>query len=121
MTTCPLYKTAMMWEDMCYLEFSNQDFLSSTDNLPLDTQINENNVTVDQTRFFQDTAKLMSDMASWAINNSSKFFATGEVRNFSNKLSSIYGLLQCTPNLPKSQCQVRFATQIMLPCSMSVW
>ncbi|XP_078157090.1 cysteine-rich receptor-like protein kinase 6 isoform X2 [Carex rostrata] len=105
LTTCPLYKTAMMWDDLCYFEFSNQDFLSSTDNLPLDTQINENNVTVDQTQFFQDTAKLMSDMASWAINNSSKFFATGEVRNFSNKLSSIYGLLQCTPNLAKSQCK----------------
>jgi Salt stress response/antifungal len=92
---------------MCYVQYSNQDFLSLFDNLPTDSLTNTKNVTGNQTLFFQDVTQLMSEMTSWAINNSTKFFATGEVKNFSTELPSIYGLLQCTLNLPKSQCKVR--------------
>ncbi|KAJ4813278.1 cysteine-rich RECEPTOR-like kinase [Rhynchospora pubera] len=105
LSTCPLYKTAIMWYDNCYVQFSNQDFLSLLDNLPLVPFVNTKNLTVDQTRFFQDVSQLMSQMVSVAINNSTKYFATGEVKNFSTELSSIYALLQCTTNMAKSQCQ----------------
>ncbi|KAJ3705202.1 hypothetical protein LUZ61_008907 [Rhynchospora tenuis] len=105
LSTCPLYKTAIMWYDNCYVQFSNQDFLSLLDNLPLVPFVNKKNLTVNQTRFFQDVSQLMSQMTSVAIKNSTKYFATGEVKNFSTQLSSIYALLQCTTNMAKSQCQ----------------
>lgn len=99
-----------MWLDRCYIQFSNQDFLSVFDNLPQVALSGTNNVTGNQTVFYQDVTQLMSELTSWAINNSTKSFATGEVTNFSREIPSIYGLLQCTPNMPKSQCQVRFCS-----------
>ncbi|KAJ1695755.1 hypothetical protein LUZ63_012453 [Rhynchospora breviuscula] len=102
---CPYYKTALMWYNKCYMYFSSKYFLSSVANSPKKTLTNYYNVTVDPARFDQAVAQLMSDMKSWAVNNSTKFFATGEVTNFSTEFSTIYGLVQCTPDMTKSQCQ----------------
>ncbi|KAJ4813275.1 cysteine-rich RECEPTOR-like kinase [Rhynchospora pubera] len=105
LSTCPLYMTATMWYDRCYVQFSSQDFLSLFNDLPLEKFTSKRNVTGDQARFISYVSLLMSEMASWAVDRSTKFFATGEVKNFSTELSSFYALLQCTTNMPKSQCQ----------------
>ncbi|KAJ3687932.1 hypothetical protein LUZ61_017096 [Rhynchospora tenuis] len=102
---CPYYKTALMWYNKCYMYFSSKYFLSSVANSPQVSLMNYYNVTVDPARFDHAVAQLMSQMKSWAINNSTKFFATGEVTNFSTEFTTIYGLVQCTPDMTKSQCQ----------------
>ncbi|KAJ1700819.1 hypothetical protein LUZ63_000598 [Rhynchospora breviuscula] len=102
---CPYYKSALMWYNSCYMYFSSKYFLSSLDNSPVQALINGNNVTVDPDRLDGVIAQLMSEMKSWALNNSTKFFATGVITNFSTEYSTFYGLVQCTPDLTKSQCQ----------------
>jgi hypothetical protein len=103
---CPYYKTAWMWYNSCYMYFSSQYFLSSLANSPQQPLINIYNVTVDPARFDRAVLQLMSEMKSWAVNNSTKFFATGVATNFSTEYPTIYGLVQCTPDMTKSQCQV---------------
>ncbi|KAF3320990.1 putative receptor-like protein kinase [Carex littledalei] len=102
---CPYYKTAWMWYNSCYMYFSSQYFLSSLANSPNQNLININNVTVDPARFDGAVLQLMSEMKSWAVNNSTKLFATGVATNFSTEYPIIYGLVQCTPDMTKSQCQ----------------
>ncbi|XP_078157091.1 cysteine-rich receptor-like protein kinase 6 [Carex rostrata] len=103
---CPYYKTAWMWYNSCYIYFSSQYFLSSLANSPHHPLINIYNVTVDPARFDRAVLQLMSEMKSWAVNNSTKLFATGVATNFSTEYPAIYGLVQCTPDMTKSQCQV---------------
>ncbi|KAJ4813274.1 cysteine-rich RECEPTOR-like kinase [Rhynchospora pubera] len=102
---CPYYKSALMWYNSCYMYFSSKYFLSSLANSPVQPLINADNVTVDPDRFDRTVAQFMLDMKSWALNNSTKFFATGIITNFSTEFSTFYGLVQCTPDLTKSQCQ----------------
>ncbi|XP_078149848.1 cysteine-rich receptor-like protein kinase 6 [Carex rostrata] len=103
---CPYHKTAWMWYNSCYMYFSSQYFLSSLANSPHQTLILAYNVTVDPARFDRAVLQLMSEMKSWAVNNSTKLFATGVATNFSTEFPVIYGLVQCTPDMTKSQCQV---------------
>ncbi|KAF3320875.1 putative receptor-like protein kinase [Carex littledalei] len=102
---CPYYKTAWMWYNSCNMYFSSQYFLSSLANSPNQNLYNINNVTVDPARFDGAVLQLMSEMKSWAVNNSTKLFATGVATNFSTEYPIIYGLVQCTPDMTKSQCQ----------------
>ncbi|XP_078157102.1 cysteine-rich receptor-like protein kinase 6 isoform X2 [Carex rostrata] len=85
--------------------FSSQYFLSSLANSPYQPLVNRKNVTVDPARFDRAVLQLMSEMKSWAVNNSTKLFATGVATNFSTEYPAIYGLVQCTPDMTKSQCQ----------------
>jgi Salt stress response/antifungal len=86
--------------------FSNRYFLSSKANNPQQPLINVNNVTDDPDRYNKAVLQFMSAMKSWAVDNSTKFFATGIATNFSTEYPVIYGLVQCTPDLNKAQCQV---------------
>jgi Salt stress response/antifungal len=86
--------------------FSNRYFLSSKANDPQVPLYNIYNVTDDPARFDKAVLQLMSEMKSWAVNNSTKYFTTGIATNFSTEYPIIYGLVQCTPDLNKSQCQV---------------
>ncbi|XP_078157098.1 cysteine-rich receptor-like protein kinase 6 isoform X2 [Carex rostrata] len=103
---CPCYKTAWMWYNSCYMYFSSQNFLSSLANSPQQNLYNNiKNVTVNPAGFIRAVLQLMSELKSWAVNNSTKLFATGVATNFSTEYPTIYGLVQCTPDMTKSQCQ----------------
>ncbi|KAJ3692903.1 hypothetical protein LUZ60_011998 [Juncus effusus] len=104
--SCPLYKTATFWYDSCYAHFSSQHFLTSLDNEPQVRLRNGNNVTFsDVARLDNLVHQLMLKMETWALNNSTKYFATGQITNFSKDYSDIYGFVQCAPDLNKTTCQ----------------
>ncbi|OAY81561.1 Cysteine-rich receptor-like protein kinase 25 [Ananas comosus] len=81
-------------------------FLASTDNSPETILMNTQNITgADSNRFNRLVAALMNAMADRAANDTKRRYATGEVTNFTQLNPTIYGLVQCTPDLSASDCR----------------
>ncbi|URE23378.1 receptor-like protein kinase [Musa troglodytarum] len=98
---CPYNKGAMIYYDYCLLRFSNQNFLSSTDNQQV-PKYNSSSVT-QVVRLSQLLHLLLSSATDWAA-NSTKRFATGEMSNFTSEFPTIYVMVECTPDLSPSDC-----------------
>ncbi|KAJ8466899.1 hypothetical protein OPV22_029451 [Ensete ventricosum] len=104
---CPNKGGATVWYDDCLLRYSNnQSFFSSTDNSPMAYLVNEKDIP-EVSRFDKLVSELMSGIADRAAasNGSSKKFATGTMSNFTSELPTIYGLVQCTPDLSTNRCR----------------
>ncbi|KAH7662212.1 Non-specific serine/threonine protein kinase protein [Dioscorea alata] len=99
---CSNNKGGLVWYDPCYLRYSNQNFLSSTDNSNAPILYNTQNVS-DPDKFNKLLVDLMNKIAQFASYNTSRRFATGEA-NFTVSNPKIYGLTQCTPDLSGDQC-----------------
>nr|CAD1841122.1 unnamed protein product [Ananas comosus var. bracteatus] len=103
---CPATKAAVLWYDPCLMRYSNQHFLASTDNSPETILMNTQNITgADSNRFNRLVTALMNAMADRAANDTKRRYATGEVTNFTQLNPTIYGLVQCTPDLSASDCR----------------
>ncbi|KAF3320605.1 putative receptor-like protein kinase [Carex littledalei] len=100
---CPYYKEATIYYDFCLLRFSNQNFLSSTDNTNQVYMWNTQNVTGSKTLYSNYVRYLMNTTADYAAFNRSKKFATGQL-NLSQAFPETYGLVQCTPDMSTSDC-----------------
>ncbi|KAJ4801494.1 cysteine-rich RECEPTOR-like kinase [Rhynchospora pubera] len=109
---CPYDRAATIYYDYCLLKFSNQQFLSSTDNPVQIALISAANVTSNPARFDQIVADLISNASAWASYNSTRRFAIAEATNFSQQYPVIYGLVQCTADLTGSECQSCLQTLI---------
>ncbi|OAY67172.1 Cysteine-rich receptor-like protein kinase 25 [Ananas comosus] len=114
---CPYDKAAVIWYDYCPLRYSNQNFTSVLDNSQQVFMWNTQNITGERfpgyTRnktiydfFNQVVNTLMSEVANWAASNSNsgKPFATGEL-TISNAFPTIYGLVQCAPDMSGPECR----------------
>ncbi|URE24273.1 receptor-like protein kinase [Musa troglodytarum] len=104
---CPNRRGATVWYDDCLVRYSNnQSFFSSTDNSPMAYLVNEKDIP-EVSRFDKLVSELMNGIADRAAasNGSSKKFATGTMSNFTSELPTIYGLVQCTPDLSRSRCR----------------
>ncbi|XP_073006012.1 cysteine-rich receptor-like protein kinase 6 [Typha latifolia] len=101
---CPYYRSAAIFFDDCHLSYSNQLFLSSTDNLHQYYVANGHNVS-NPTLLNELVGYLMNATAvSAAYNSSDKLkYSTAEV-GFDKEFNTIYGLEQCTPDLTKEEC-----------------
>ncbi|XP_072952201.1 cysteine-rich receptor-like protein kinase 6 [Typha angustifolia] len=111
---CPYYKSVAIYYDRCLLRYSNQIFLSSTDNSDQLLLYNVNNVS-DPTRFDELVGYLMNKTAdSAAYNSSDKLkYSTAQVA-FDQQFPTIYGLEQCTPDLTDQECRQCLANLIQL-------
>ncbi|XP_078157094.1 cysteine-rich receptor-like protein kinase 6 isoform X2 [Carex rostrata] len=105
---CPYDRAATVFYDNCLLRFSNEQFLSSTDNSIQPILYSTANVTSDATQFDQIVTNLITNASAWASYNSTRRFALAEATNFSQQYPVIYGLVQCTPDLTGSECQSCF-------------
>ncbi|EHA8591350.1 cysteine-rich receptor-like protein kinase 10 [Cocos nucifera] len=102
---CPYNKGATVEYDECLLRYSNQRFFSTVDTSMQVFMWNSYNVT-DRSRFDKIVDKLMSAIADWAVSNSTRRFATGQMVNSTKApFPEVYGLVQCTQDLSPSQCQ----------------
>ncbi|XP_073117566.1 cysteine-rich receptor-like protein kinase 10 [Elaeis guineensis] len=61
-------------------------------------------MTTDVPLFANLVNELLSTIADWAAYNTPRMFATGEV-NFTTDFPTIYGLVQCRPDLGADRCQ----------------
>ncbi|XP_072951002.1 antimicrobial ginkbilobin-2-like protein [Typha angustifolia] len=87
---CPFYKSVTIYYDLCLLSYSNQLFLSSTDNSHQVFAWNVNNIT--DKRFGGES------------NHSTSKFATSEM-NIPDTFPTLYGLVQCTLDLSNGECR----------------
>ncbi|KAK3188266.1 hypothetical protein Dsin_027827 [Dipteronia sinensis] len=99
---CPVSKGITIWYDECLLRYSDSNFFSTSTETPTVALLNTNNVS-DPTRFDQIMGGLMNLAATQAA-DSPKRFATRK-GNFT-VFQDIYCLVQCTPDLSSSDCNL---------------
>ncbi|XVE92886.1 hypothetical protein REPUB_Repub01dG0142300 [Reevesia pubescens] len=97
---CPNKKEAMIGYNNCSLRYSDWRFFSTASNSPIFYFYNTGNATGTD-RFNTQLANLFRILSSTAASNTSKF-AVGST-TYSN-FSDIYGMVQCTRDLPENGC-----------------
>ncbi|TVU04234.1 hypothetical protein EJB05_50181, partial [Eragrostis curvula] len=111
---CTGVRDTSIFYDRCLLRYSDKDFLADPGDAAASVQFGRNNVnvTVDPGRFVALAADLVGALTGWAAQNSTKRFAAGVVTSgegfpttMSDLVRTIYGLVQCTPNLAPPSCQ----------------
>ncbi|XP_058092168.1 cysteine-rich receptor-like protein kinase 44 isoform X5 [Magnolia sinica] len=100
---CP-NRTALTWYDRCFLRYSSQRFLSSSDNNPLFYMWNTQNIS-NPSRFNQILSQMMKNLASTAAFGSSKRMYATNSTSFSD-FQTVYGLMQCTDDLSRNDCNL---------------
>ncbi|VAH29339.1 unnamed protein product [Triticum turgidum subsp. durum] len=101
---CAFNKDATVIYDPCYLRFSNQNFLATTSNDNLIGLKNSQSVSSPVDVFDAAVQTLLNATGDYAAANSSRRFATGE-EGFDTSNPTIYGLVQCTPDMSPADCR----------------
>ncbi|KAL5206200.1 hypothetical protein ABZP36_034409 [Zizania latifolia] len=111
---CPFDMDVAMYYDICNIRFSNQDFLAAKNNSQQNVMFISSTQTLSSPsvtdRFHHLVADLLNATVDYAVANSTRWFATGEldvshVDYFDGQFSKIYSLAQCTPDLTPAQCR----------------
>ncbi|KAL5730964.1 hypothetical protein ACHQM5_003737 [Ranunculus cassubicifolius] len=107
---CPIdNKDITMWYDECMLRYSYNPIVSAMALDPEKCFSFADNAT-DPVRFTATLNNLMNGLVSRAVNSSANMFATGEeVLPNSGK---VYGLVQCTQDIDKRDCQRCLSTSL---------
>ncbi|XP_057424959.1 cysteine-rich receptor-like protein kinase 25 [Lotus japonicus] len=106
---CPVQKEAIIWYDECMVRYSNQSFLNNI--VPgVDLSDTKSVAPGELNRFNELLAGLLNALATKAANSVDEKFATGEV-NFTRSVT-LYGLVQCTPELSLFDCNMCFRSAI---------
>ncbi|KAJ7967627.1 Cysteine-rich receptor-kinase-like protein [Quillaja saponaria] len=98
---CPQQKEAITWYDECMLRFSNRSIFSDLEEIPKAYLWNVNDIK-NSGGFNETMTGLMNSLVAQAV-SSRKLFAAG-VEN-DTIFSSIYGLVQCTPDISTRDCR----------------
>ncbi|KAK1375182.1 Cysteine-rich receptor-like protein kinase 41 [Heracleum sosnowskyi] len=95
---CPNQKEAVVWYDECMLRYSNNSVLKNLVHEPIRELFSVKNAT-DTLQFSKDLGVLLANVRKKAIELK---FATGNRTGPDHK--TIYGLMQCTPDLSVDDC-----------------
>ncbi|KAI3829350.1 hypothetical protein L1987_03470 [Smallanthus sonchifolius] len=105
---CPFSKAAVLWNDICMLRYANYSMVSLLNAEPFIPECNKVNISdgsTEQNRFWQIARNLMVQLANNASTDQQRMFAYDEFSyNFTGKNQTIYGYVQCTPDLSGSDC-----------------
>ncbi|KAK1368446.1 Cysteine-rich RLK (RECEPTOR-like protein kinase) 25 [Heracleum sosnowskyi] len=96
---CPSTKEADIWYDECVLRYSNASIFYNVETWPTVYIIPSADNASDIRRFNNVLNDLLDKLKGQAIQEK---FATGNVTGL--EFSTIYGLMQCTPDLSSTQC-----------------
>ncbi|KAI6703976.1 hypothetical protein NL676_013112 [Syzygium grande] len=100
---CPVQKEAVLWYDYCMLRYSNRSIFGAVEVSPTFYLWNPNDVAGNVDQFNQDLRNLMDGLRERASSgNSTRKFAVGNV--MAPNFQTLYGLVQCTPDLLQQQC-----------------
>ncbi|KAM0880866.1 hypothetical protein ACQ4PT_033304 [Festuca glaucescens] len=104
---CMGYKDATIFFDQYTLRYSSTDFLSGLSNEPEWPGKNKNLVTSASAaaRFMERAVELLNTAADFAAFSLPSKYATGEAGFDEERVSVVYGLVQCTPDLTKQRCR----------------
>ncbi|ERM95834.1 cysteine-rich repeat secretory protein 55 [Amborella trichopoda] len=98
---CPDEADARIWFDNCFLRYDTDDFMGELDTGYGIFYWNVQNVTEPE-RFAKELGDLMDKITAKAVEPGNKGFGSGKTK-FA-PFVTIYGLVQCTQDLPKLQC-----------------
>ncbi|KAK7343545.1 hypothetical protein VNO77_12355 [Canavalia gladiata] len=98
---CPNQKEAILWSGKCTLRYSNRSILGIMENQPTYYVWNVNNAT-DANEYNEAVANLMRNLKGEAASGDSRRKYAAD--NTSSNFQTIYGLVQCTPDLSSEQC-----------------
>ncbi|XP_041023460.1 cysteine-rich receptor-like protein kinase 10 [Juglans microcarpa x Juglans regia] len=100
---CPYTREAVVWEELCQLRYSNQNFFGQVNVTGNRDQHNSQNIS-EPSHFNSVVKETLNNLTTEAaaFNLSAKMYATGEVEYFEDK--TIYALVQCTRDLSGDGC-----------------
>ncbi|KAI3829348.1 hypothetical protein L1987_03468 [Smallanthus sonchifolius] len=103
--TCPVSKAAVLWSDNCMLRYANYSMVSVMNSeifIPECNKVNVSGQVSEQNRFWQEATNLTGRLAKRASTNQKEMIAYDEISY--NETETIYGYVQCTPDLSGSDC-----------------
>ncbi|ERM95831.1 hypothetical protein AMTR_s00060p00079250 [Amborella trichopoda] len=106
---CPDEADARIWFDSCFLRYNTDDFIGELDTRYGIFYWNVENVTEPE-RFAKELGDLMNNVKAKAVQPGNKGFGSGKIKF--TQFVTIYGLVQCTQDLPKLQCAQCLSTAI---------
>ncbi|CAJ1977289.1 unnamed protein product [Sphenostylis stenocarpa] len=99
---CPNQKEAIGWYDNCLLRYSNRSLFSTMETAPTACMWNIGNAT-DIDQFNQVLRSLLDSLIGQAsLGDSQRKFAAANISG--PAFQTIYGLVQCTPDLSEQDC-----------------
>ncbi|KAI4295822.1 hypothetical protein L6164_035825 [Bauhinia variegata] len=105
---CYVKKESIIWYDRCLLRYSYQPLNNIVPGVDLR---NDKNISRSElNRFNELLAGMLNSLATKAANSQDKKFATGELNLTSTE--TLYGLVQCTPDLEFFDCNMCFRSAI---------
>ncbi|XP_040382345.1 cysteine-rich receptor-like protein kinase 10 isoform X2 [Oryza brachyantha] len=115
---CAGDKDVAMYDDICTVRFSDEDFLAAMNNSRRKTVVagsqSQKLVPSVSGSFYRLAGELLDATVDYAVANSTRRFATGDVGvagYFADEpFSKIYALAQCTPDLTPEQCRACLAS-----------
>uniref|UniRef100_A0A0E0AL07 Uncharacterized protein n=1 Tax=Oryza glumipatula TaxID=40148 RepID=A0A0E0AL07_9ORYZ len=106
--TCNRTKDAILVYNQCYAQFSDRgDFLAATNNSGgVSRLISGTNISsTDVAGYDRAVTELLNATVRYAVENSTKLFATGQRVGNDTGFSNIYSMAQCSPDLSPAQCR----------------
>ncbi|KAI3879041.1 hypothetical protein MKX03_019398 [Papaver bracteatum] len=98
---CPNSKQAIIWYEKCILRYSSEYYFNSMQESPGGYLWYSGDVS-NPDEYSQILGDLMDDLAGQAGSSFSTNFATGN--KSINNFQKIYGLVECTPDIPSGSC-----------------
>ncbi|XP_052163163.1 uncharacterized protein LOC127780288 [Oryza glaberrima] len=106
--TCNRTKDAILVYNQCYAQFSDRgDFLAATNNSGgVSRLISGTNISsTDVAGYDRAVTELLNATVRYAVENSTRLFATGQRVGNDTGFSNIYSMAQCSPDLSPAQCR----------------
>uniref|UniRef100_A0A0E0LLT8 Uncharacterized protein n=1 Tax=Oryza punctata TaxID=4537 RepID=A0A0E0LLT8_ORYPU len=105
---CNRTKDKILVYNQCYAQFSDKrDFLAATNNSGVySLLISGTNITsTDVAGYDRAVTELLNATVRYAVENSTRLFATGQRVGTDPGFSKIYSMAQCSPDLSPGQCR----------------
>ncbi|KAJ9566844.1 hypothetical protein OSB04_002810 [Centaurea solstitialis] len=106
--TCPFSESAVWWRDDCMLRYAKYpmaSIMNSATFVPECSKINFSETDAEQSRFWNASTTFMSRLAFEASKPESKrLLAYDKISYDGNRSSTIFGYVQCTPDLSSFDC-----------------
>ncbi|TVU38700.1 hypothetical protein EJB05_12084, partial [Eragrostis curvula] len=104
---CNRTRDAALCYNQCYVRVSGTDFLASANNSGELGLISGTNVSagVDVAAYDRAVTALLNATARYAVENSTRLFATGQLVGLDPKIPNIWSMAQCAADLSPAQCR----------------
>ncbi|KAL5579123.1 hypothetical protein UlMin_011565 [Ulmus minor] len=111
---CPNQKEAIGWYGTCTLRYSNRAIYGILKTDPTFLYLNTQNVSSDVEAFNEELMALFENLRNRAVTgDSTSFFAAGNLVDHDHFIT-IYGLVQCTPDLSVQECNDCIASGVLI-------